>query len=200
LNTAIRQIVSESMTGAGVVDIYAEAGIASPDISLIDDAFVKKLTESDRPNIQMEALKRLLNTEIRAIAGRNLVKGREFSEMLNASLLRYQNRSLDTAAVVAELVRLAQALKAERERGRDTGLTENELAFYDALRDNESAREAMQDQTLKKIAHELTDIVRRDAKTDWSVKEQVRAKLRTTIKRLLLKHGYPPDKHRRRPS
>ena len=194
LDTAIRQIVSENMTGTGVVDIYAEAGIANPDISLIDDAFVKKISESDRPNIQMEALKRLLNAEIRAIAGRNLVKGKQFSEMLNASLLRYQNRSLDTAAVVAELVRLAQALKAEQERGRETGLTENELAFYDALRDNDSAREAMQDETLKKIAHELTDIVRRDAKTDWSVKEQVRAKLRTTIKRLLLKHGYPPDK------
>lgn len=194
LDTAIRQIVSENMTGTGVVDIYAEAGIANPDISLIDEAFVKRISESDRPNIQMEALKRLLNSEIRAIAGRNLVKGKEFSEMLNASLLRYQNRSLDTAAVVAELVKLAQALKAEQERGRETGLTENELAFYDALRDNDSAREAMQDDTLKRIAHELTDIMRRDAKTDWSVKEQVRAKLRTTIKRLLLKHGYPPDK------
>lgn len=194
LDTAIRQIVSENMTGTGVVDIYAEAGIANPDISLIDDVFVKRITESDRPNIQMEALKRLLNSEIRAIAARNLVKGKEFSEMLNASLLRYQNRSLDTAAVVAELVRLAQALKAEQQRGRETGLTQNELAFYDALRDNDSARESMQDETLKKIAHELTDIVRRDAKTDWSVKEQVRAKLRTTIKRLLLKHGYPPDR------
>ncbi|MBX3310434.1 MAG: type I restriction endonuclease subunit R [Cryobacterium sp.] len=194
LDTAIRQIVSENMTGTGVVDIYAEAGIANPDISLIDEAFVKKVTDSDRPNIQMEALKRLLNSEIRAIAKRNLVKGREFSEMLNASLLRYQNRSLDTAAVVAELVQLAQALKAEQERGRQTGLTDNELAFYDALRTNESAREAMQDEVMKKIAHDLTDIVRRDAKTDWNIKEQVRAKLRTTIKRLLLKHGYPPDK------
>lgn len=194
LDTAIRQIVSENMTGTGVVDIYAEAGIANPDISLIDEAFVKKVSESDRPNIQMEALKRLLNSEIRAIAKRNLVKGREFSEMLSASLLRYQNRSLDTAAVVAELVQLAQSLKAEQERGRETGLTDNELAFYDALRTNESAREAMQDEVMKKIAHDLTDIVRRDAKTDWNIKEQVRAKLRTTIKRLLLKHGYPPDK------
>lgn len=194
LDTAIRQIVSENMTGTGVVDIYAEAGIANPDISLIDEAFVKKVTDSDRPNIQMEALKRLLNSEIRAIAKRNLVKGREFSEMLNASLLRYQNRSLDTAAVVAELVQLAQALQAEQERGRQAGLTDNELAFYDALRTNESAREAMQDDVMKKIAHDLTDIVRRDAKTDWNIKEQVRAKLRTTIKRLLLKHGYPPDK------
>ena len=142
----------------------------------------------------MEALKRLLNSEIKAIARRNIVKGREFSDMLNESLIRYQNRSLDTASVVAELVRLAQALKAQHERGQQTGLTENELAFYDALRTNESAIEALQDDVMKKIAHDLTDIVRRDAKTDWSVKEQVRAKLRTTIKRLLLKYGYPPDK------
>lgn len=194
LDTAIRQIISENMTGAGVVDIYAEAGIANPDISLIDETFVKKITESERPNIQLEALKRLLNSEIKTIAKRNVVKGREFSEMLNESLLRYQNRSLDTAAVVAELVRLAQALKAEHERGQQTGLTENELAFYDALRTNESAVEAMKDDVMKQIAHELTDIVRRDAKTDWAVKEQVRAKLRTTIKHLLLQHGYPPDK------
>lgn len=194
LDTAIRQIVSENMTGTGVVDIYAEAGIANPDISLIDDAFVKKITQSDRPNVQMEALKRLLNAEIKAIAKRNIVKGREFSDMLNESLLRYQNRSLDTAAVVAELVRLAQALTAERDRGQQTGLSDNELAFYDALRTNESAVEALQDDVMKQIAHELTDIVRRDAKTDWAVKEQVRAKLRSTIRRLLLRHGYPPDK------
>lgn len=194
LDTAIRQIVSENMTGTGVIDIYAEAGIANPDISLIDEAFVKRITESDRPNVQMEALKRLLNSEIKAIGKRNVVKGREFSDMLNSSLLRYQNRSLDTAAVVAELVKLAQALQAEQERGAATGLNENELAFYDALRTNDSACEAMQDEAMKQIAHELTEIVRRDAKTDWSIKEQVRAKLRTTIKRLLLKHGYPPDK------
>ncbi|MCE0486368.1 type I restriction endonuclease subunit R [Ornithinimicrobium sp. EGI L100131] len=194
LDTAIRQIVSENMTGTGVVDIYAEAGIANPDISLIDEGFVQKITESDRPNIQLEALKRLLSSEIKAIAKRNVVKGREFSEMLNDSLLRYQNRSLDTATVVAELVGLARAMNAEHDRGASTGLSGNELAFYDALRTNESAVKAMQDEVMKQIAHELTEIVRRDAKTDWAVKEQVRAKLRTTIKRLLLKHGYPPDR------
>lgn len=193
LDTAIRQIVSENMTGTGVIDIYAEAGIANPDISLIDEAFVKRVTESDRPNIQMEALKRLLNSEIRSITKRNLVKGKEFSEMLSSSLLRYQNRSLDTAAIVAEMVKLAQALRAEQDRGQQTGLTDNELAFYDALCTNESARQVMQDDMMKQIAQELTDIVRRDAKTDWNIKEQVQAKLRTTIKRLLLKHGYPPD-------
>ena len=194
LDTAIRQIVSESMTGTGMVDIYAEAGIANPDLSIIDDAFVDKITNSTRPNLQMEALKRLLSTEVKAITKRNLVKGKEFSVMLNEALLKYQNRSLDTAQVVAELVKLAQALKAEHERGEQTGLTEDELAFYDALRTNEAAVEAMKDETLRAIALDLTKIVRRDAKTDWSLKEQVRAKMRSTIKFLLLKHGYPPDK------
>ncbi len=194
LDTAIRQIVSENMTGTGVVDIYAEAGIANPDISIIDDAFVEEITKSNRPNLQLEALKRLLASEIRAIGKRNIVKGRQFSAMLSDSLLRYQNRSLDTAAVVAEMVKLAQSLKQERTRGEEIGLSEAELAFYDALADNDSARAAMQEETMKQIAHELTEIVRRDAKTDWAQKEQVRAKLRTTIKRLLLRHGYPPDK------
>ena len=194
LDTAIRQIVSENMTGTGMVDIYAEAGIANPDISLIDDAFVEQITNSKRPNLQMEALKRLLASEIKAIAKRNVVKGREFSEMLSESLMRYQNRSLDTAAVVAELVKLAQALKAEHERGEAIGLTEDELAFYDALRSNEAAAVAMENEKLRAIALDLTKIVRRDAKTDWSLKEQVRAKMRNTIKFLLLRHGYPPDK------
>ncbi len=194
LDTAIRQIVSESMTGTGMVDIYAEAGIANPDISIIDDAFVDKITNSKRPNLQLEALKRLLSTEVKAISKRNVVKGKEFSVMLNEALLKYQNRSLDTAQVVAELVKLAQALKAEHERGEQTGLTEDELAFYDALRTNEAAVEAMKDETLRAIALDLTKIVRRDAKTDWSLKEQVRAKMRSTIKVLLLRHGYPPDK------
>lgn len=160
----------------------------------MDDAFVEQITKSKRPNLQMEALKRLLASEIRAIGKRNIVKGREFSEMLSDSLLRYQNRSLDTAAIVAELVRLAQSLKEEKDRPETLGLSEAELAFYDALADNESAKAVLKDETMKQIAHELTEIVRRDAKTDWAQKEQVRAKLRSTIKRLLLKHGYPPDK------
>jgi type I restriction enzyme R subunit len=193
LDTAIRQLVSESMTGAGVLDIYAEAGLANPDISLIDDSFVERFRAAENKNLQLELLKRLLADEIKLVGKRNLVAGRAFSEMLAASLLRYQNRSLDAAQVVAELVALAQQLKLETERGQATGLTPGELAFYDALCTNDAARELMADDTLKQIARELIEIVRRDAKTDWNVKEQVRAKLRATIRRLLLKHGYPPD-------
>jgi type I restriction enzyme R subunit len=193
LDTAIKQIVSEAMTGTGVIDIYEEAGIAKPDLSLIDDNFVNKFKKSSTPNLQIEMLRRILADEISRIGGRNVVKGRVFSEMLATSLLRYQNRMLDAAQVVAELVELAESLKVEAHRGADLGLNDDELAFYDAIRTNSSAVLKLGDETLKKIAHELVEAVRKDAKTDWNVKEQVRAKLRSSIKRLLLKYEYPPD-------
>lgn len=193
LDTAIKQIVSDAMSGTGVIDIYAEAGLAKPDLSLIDDKFIEKFKISKNPNLQLELLKRLLADEIRIIGRRNIVSGRQFSELLSSSILRYQNRTLDAAQVVAELVALAQQMKMEGNRGEKIGLNDDELAFYDAICTNDSAVLELGDETLKKIAHELVEIVRRDAKTDWSVKEQVRAKLRSTIKRLLLKYGYPPD-------
>jgi type I restriction enzyme R subunit len=181
------------MTGSGVIDIYEEAGIAKPDLSLIDDEFIKTFRKTNTPNIQIELLKRILGKEITRISKRNIVTGRAFSEMLEQSLLRYQNRTLDAAQVVAALVELAKSLQSEADRGAKLGLNEDELAFYDAIRTNDSAVLDLGDDTLKKIAHELVEIVRRDAKTDWSVKEQVRAKLRSAIRRLLLKYGYPPD-------
>lgn len=193
LDTAVRQIISEHMAGTGVIDIFAEAGLEKPDISVIDDEFRKKFELSDQKNLQLEAVRRLISNEVKIIGRRNVVAGRRFSEMLSEALNRYQNRTIDAAQVIAEIVEIAKAIKAQRERGEATGLTENELAFYDALSTNESARLAMQDETLRAIAHELTEIVRNDAKTDWQVKETVRAKLRTRIKRLLLQHGYPPD-------
>lgn len=113
--------------------------------------------------------------------------------MLSEALNRYQNRTIDAAQVIAEIVELAKAIQEQRRRGHETGLTDDELAFYDAMLTNEAARLVMEDETLRKIAHELTEIVRSDAKTDWQLKDQVRASLRTRIKRLLLKHGYPPD-------
>lgn len=193
LDTAIRQIVSDAMTGVGVIDIYAEAGLSKPDLSLIDDEFIARFKSSDRKNLQLEMLKRLLSSEIARIGKRNIVASKQFSEMLSESLLRYQNRTLDSAQVIAALAELARQMTAEANRAEKLGLTSDELAFYDAIRTNDSAVVALTDATLKAIAHELVEIVRRDAKTDWAVKEQVRAKLRATIKRLLRKHGYPPD-------
>ncbi|MEU6190738.1 type I restriction endonuclease subunit R [Nocardia sp. NPDC047038] len=193
LDTAIRQIVSEHISGSGVIDLFAEAGIDVPDISVIDDEFKTRFETADLKNARLEAVRRLIQNEVKVISKRNIVAGRRFSEMLSQSMNRYQNRTIDAAQVMAEIVAIAQAIKAQKERGEKTGLTDSELAFYDALRDNESARIAMQDATMRAIAQELTAIIREDAKTDWNIKETVRAKLRTRIKRLLLKHGYPPD-------
>lgn len=192
-DTAMRQILSQHMSGGGVIDIYAEAGLANPDISLIDDEFAEKFRTSENKNLQLEMIKRLISAEVKVVGRRNVVAGREFSEMLAAAMNRYQNRAIDAAQVVAEIVEIAKAIRAKRAEGEESGLTENEIAFYDALASNDSARQMMHDETMRKIAHELTEIVRRDAKTDWSVKETVRAKLRTRIKRLLLQYGYPPD-------
>lgn len=193
VDTAIRQLVSDAMSGVGVIDIYAEAGLTKPNLSIIDDDFIARFPQSDRKNLQLEMLRRLLTDEIARIAKRNLVAGKQFSEMLTESVLRYQNRTLDSAQVIAALADLAQRMTAEANRAQQLGLTSDELAFYDAIRNNDSAVVELGDETLKAIAHDLVEIVRRDAKTDWAVKEQVRAKLRATIKRLLRKHGYPPD-------
>jgi len=161
---------------------------------MIDDDFIARFKQSDRKNLQLEMLRRLLSTEIALISKRNIVTSKQFSEMLSDSLLRYQNRTLDSAQVIAALAELAQKMTAEANRAEQLGLTSDELAFYDAIRTNDSAMIELSDDILKAIAHELVEIVRRDAKTDWAVKEQVRAKLRATIKRLLRKYGYPPDK------
>jgi type I restriction enzyme, R subunit len=194
LDVAVKQIVSEHISGKGVIDIYAEAGMEQPDLSLIDEDFIDKFRHSDRPNLQIEMLKRLLSDEIKLLGRRNLVAGRTFSEMLAGSVLRYQNHALDAAAVVAELVALAKQLKHEHERGAELGLREDEVAFYDAICQNDSAVLDLGDETLKKIARELVDSVRGNASIDWSEKEQVRARMRASIRRLLTRHGYPPDK------
>jgi len=194
LDMAIKQVVSEHISGTGVIDIYAEAGMEQPDLSLIDEGFIDKFRRSDRPNLQLEVLKRLLSEEIKLVGKRNLVAGRTFSEMLAGSVLRYQNHALDAAAVVAELVALAKRLKHEHERGAELGLRENEVAFYDAICQNDSAVLEMGDELLKKITRELVDSVRRNATIDWSEKEQVRARMRAAIRRLLTRYGYPPDK------
>lgn len=192
--TAVRQIVSEAMTGTGVIDIYAQAGLERPDISIIDDEFARSFETADNKNLRLEAVRRLLGGEIRKLSARNVAAGRAFSEMLEESIRRYQNRAIDSAQVMRSLVELAQRLTAEARRGDELGLSNDELAFYDAIRTNDSAVEEMSDETLKAIARELVAIVRRDATTDWTVKEQVRAKLRASVKRLLRKYGYPPDK------
>ncbi len=194
LSTAIRQLVSKAVTTDRVIDIFADAGMRSPDISILSDEFLAEVRDLPHRNLALELLRKLLNDEIKARSRKNVVQARSFAEMLERSIQTYQNRSIETAQVIAQLIELAKEMRAAHRRGEELGLSEAELAFYDALEVNDSAVKVMGDETLRTIARELADSVRRNATIDWSVKESVRAKLRTIVKRLLRKYGYPPDK------
>ncbi len=194
LHAAIRQIVSGAVTSEGVIDVFGAAGIAKPDISVLSDEFLETVKRSEHKNLQLELLKKLLNDEIKAQSGRNVVVARKFSEMLERTLLRYQNRTLEAAQVILELIELAKQLRDAPKRGDALGLTEDELAFYDALADHGGVREVMGDAVLAAIAHDLVEAIRGSVTIDWTLKEAVRADMRRKVKRLLHKHGYPPDK------
>jgi len=194
LETALRQVVSDAVAASGVIDIYAAAGMAQPDLALIDDDFARRFATNPHPNLQVELLRRLLAGEVRSVARHNVVAERRFSEMLERAMRAYTNRSLTAAEVIAELVELAEALRAEQDRGATLGLRNDELAFYDAVHQNDSAVLSLGDEVLKRIAQELVEVVRANTSVDWDKKEQVRALLRSKIRRLLTKYHYPPDK------
>jgi type I restriction enzyme R subunit len=194
LDAAVRQIVSRAVASDEVIDIFAAAGLKTPDISILSDEFLAEVRRLPQKNLAMEVLRKLLNEEIKTHARKNLVQSRSFAEMLERTIRKYQNRSIDAAQVIAELVELAKDMREAHKRGEDLHMTEEELAFYDALEVNDAAVKIMGDEILRQIAHELVDIVRRNVTIDWTVKESVRAKLRSLVKRLLRKYGYPPDK------
>jgi len=194
LDTAIRQIVSKAVSSDEVVDIFNAAGLKNPDISILSDQFLEEVRGLPTRNLALELLQKLINDEIKTRSRRNLVQSRSFSEMLEQTLRRYQNRAIEAAQVITELIKLACQMREAYKRGDDLGLTEDELAFYDALEVNDSAVAVLGDEILQAIARELVQTVRRSVTIDWTVKESVRAKLRTTVKRLFRKYGYPPDK------
>ncbi|MBE9014591.1 type I restriction endonuclease subunit R [Chroococcidiopsidales cyanobacterium LEGE 13417] len=194
IDTAIRQIVSKAVVSDEVVDIFAAAGLKNPDISILSDEFLEEVRGIPHRNLALELLKKLLNDEIKTRSRKNLVQSRSFSQMLEQTIRRYQNRSIEAAQVIAELIDLAKDIRAAQKRGEDLGLTEDELAFYDALEVNDSAVQLLGDETLQAIARELVQTIRRNVTLDWTVRENVRAKLRTSVKRLLRKYDYPPDK------
>jgi type I restriction enzyme R subunit len=194
LDTAIRQIVSRAVASDKVIDIFAAAGLKSPDISILSDEFLEEVRGLPHKNLALELLRKLLNDEIRTRSRKNLIEARSFADMLEKAIRQYQNRSLEAAQVIAELIELAKKMREAHKRGDGLGLTEEELAFYDALEVNDSAVKILGDETLRAIARELVETVRRNTSIDWTVKENVRAKLRTMVKRILRKYGYPPDK------
>jgi type I restriction enzyme R subunit len=194
LDHAIRQIVSQAVATDEVIDIFSAAGLKKPDISILSDEFLAEVRSLPQKNLAVELLRKLLNDEIRTRSRRNLVQSRSFAEMLERAIRAYQNRAVETAQVIEELISLGREMREAHRRGEDLNLTDDEIAFYDALEVNDSAVKVLGDETLKAIARELVETVRRNVTIDWSVKESVRAKLRTMVRRILRKYGYPPDK------
>ena len=194
LDHAVRQIISRAVASEGVIDIFAAAGLEKPDISILSDEFLAEVRGMPQRNLAVELLQKLLKGELSARRRKNVVQARSFAEMLEQTLRKYQNRAVEAAQVIEELIQLARDLREANARGEKLGLGEDELAFYDALETNDSAVQVLGDEILRTIARELVETVRSNVTIDWTLRENVRAHLRRLVKRILRKHGYPPDK------
>lgn len=195
LDSAIRQIVSQAIGSKGVVDIFDAAGLSKPEVSpLMSDEFLNGLKNMKQRNLALELLKKLINDELKLRMKKNLVQSKQFSTMLEKSIIKYQNRTIEAAQVINELIGLAKDIREASKRGEKLNLSEDELAFYDALEVNDSAVKVLGDETLRQIALELVDAIKQNVTIDWTVKESVRARLRSAVRRILRIHGYPPDK------
>ena len=197
LDSAIRQIISKAVVSDRVIDIFEAAGIKKPDISILSDEFLAEVKGMPHKNLAFELLKKLLNDEIKSRSKRNLIQGRSFAELLEQAIKKYQNKAIEAAKVIEELISLAKKMREADKRGEDLGLTFDEVAFYDALEVNDSAVKVLGDDELRMIARELVQTVRNNVTIDWTLKESVQAKLRIMVKRILRKHGYPPDKEKK---
>ena len=191
---AVRQIISHALVPEGVIDIFAAAGLDKPDISVLSDEFLAEVRGMPQRNLAVDLLQKLLKKELDSRRRQNVVQARSFAEMLEQTLLRYQNRAIEAAQVIEELIQLAQEIRTASARGEKLGLTEEELAFYDALGTNDSAVQVLGDETLRTIARKLVDTIRSNVTIDWTLRENVQADLRRRVKRILRIHGYPPDK------
>jgi type I restriction enzyme, R subunit len=194
LDAAIRQLVSSAiMADEGIIDVFTAAGLKKPDISILSDQFLAEVRGLKHKNVAAELLAKLLKDEITTRTPRNLVQSRQFSEMLQKALNQYHNRAIATQEVIEELIALAKKMSNATQRGTDLGLTDEEIAFYDALAANESAKIAMGDAKLRLIAAELVTQVRKSVTIDWTLRDGAQAKIRVMVKRILNKYGYPPD-------
>lgn len=194
LDLAIRQIVSRAVASEGMMDIFAAAGLKKPDISILSEEFLDEVRGMPQRHLAVELLRKLLSGEIKTRSRKNVVQARSFAEMLEESIRRYQNRAIEAAQVIEEMIGLAKDMRRAHERGEALKLTEEELAFYDALETNDSAVKILGDDTLRTIAREVAEAVRKNVTIDWTMRENVQAQLRVIVKRILRKHGYPPDK------
>jgi type I restriction enzyme R subunit len=194
IDHAVRQIISRAVTPEGVIDIFAAAGLAKPDISILSEEFLAEVRGMPQRNLAVELLQKLLKGELATRRRKNVVQARSFADMLEQTIRRYQNRAIEAAQVIEELITLAKEMREATARGESLRLSEDELAFYDALETNDSAVRILGDETLRTIAQELVRTVRANVTIDWTLRENVRAHLRILVKRILRRHGYPPDK------
>jgi type I restriction enzyme R subunit len=193
METTIRQIVDKAIVSEKVIDIFDAAGIKKPDISILSEEFLQEMKGMKHRNLAMEVLKKILDDEIRARSKYNLIQGKTFREKLEEAIRRYQNKLLTAAEVIQQLIELAKEIKDQDARGDELKMSREELVFYDAVANNQSARDLMGDDTLRDLASVLVDRVRQNATIDWTLKESVKSKLRVIVKRTLREYGYPPD-------
>jgi len=196
LDSALKQIISEAVTSKGIIDIFKSLDLDRPEISILSEEFLASVQKVEYKNLAFEALKKLLEDEIRVRFRRNLIKSKKFSEMLDEALRKYKNRSIDSAQVVKELVDIARKVREDKSEGKKLNLTNEEEAFYDALANNDSAKKILGDKVLAEIAKKLTELIKNNASVDWEIRESVQAKLKVMIKRLLREYGYPPDQQK----
>jgi type I restriction enzyme, R subunit len=190
---AIQQIVSRAVVSTEIIDIMKAAGLESPDISILSEDFLSEVREMPKKNLAIEALRKLINGDVRSHAKSNVTQSKAFTERLEAAIARYHANALTTAQVLEELIQLAKDIRAARARGEESGLSDEEIAFYDALAENESARQVMGEPALRVIAHELVTVIKGNVTVDWMHRDSARANIRRHVKRLLRKYGYPPD-------
>ena len=192
IDTAIKQIVDEALSSDGVVDVFEAAGIKTPDISILSDEFLLEVQNMEQKNVAYELLKKLLNDEVRVRKTKNISQSRKFSEMIETAVTKYHNNQIDSAQVLEELAKIAKEMRLEDKKASELGLTEEEYAFYSVLSQNDSTK-MLEDQKMKELVHHIVDIIRKNATVDWSKRSDVRAKLRLTVRKILVKYGYPPD-------
>jgi len=192
VQTAIRQIVEDALSSDGVIDIFEAAGIRAPSLSILSDEFLLEVKNMQRKNIAFELLKKLLTEEVRVRKQKNMTQGKRFSEMLQNVIKRYHNNQIDTAQVLEELSEIARDMRLEDHKAEELGLTPEEYAFYAVLNENESTK-FLDDYKMKELIHVIVETVRKNATVDWNKREDVKAQLRLTVKKILMRYGYPPD-------
>jgi type I restriction enzyme R subunit len=190
---AVQQLISRAVISTEIVDIFAATGLTAPDISILSDEFLEEIKNNERKNLALEVLKKLLSDSIRSRSRNNITQSKAFTERLENAVARYHTNAITTAEVLQELIELARQIRAARERGEEAGLSDDEIAFYDALAENDSAIQVLGDSKLKLIAHELLENLKANVSVDWARKEGARARLRLLVKKILKKYGYPPD-------